>query len=71
MIEIAISPAAYEAIRATLEPRNVLQPKRNIRGEYVIWLDDRIVARLARLRDEGEDYSDVILRLAKAEGGLS
>jgi len=28
------------------------------------------VARLARLRDEGEDYSDVILRLAKAEDGL-
>ena len=47
------------------------QTKRNIRGEYVIWLDDQIVARLARLRDEGEDYSDVILRLAKAEGGVN
>jgi hypothetical protein len=70
MIEIAISPAAYDAIRATLKPTNVLQPKRNSRGEYLIWLDDRIVARLARLRGQGENYSDVILRLARNEGGL-
>jgi hypothetical protein len=70
MIKIAISPAAYDAIRTTLEPGDVLQPKRNSRGEYLIWLDDLIVARLARLRGQGENYSDVILRLAKAEGGL-
>jgi hypothetical protein len=63
----SFTASSLKPIRATLEPRDVLQPKRNIRGEYVIWLDDRIVARLARLRDEGED---VILRLAKAEGGL-
>jgi hypothetical protein len=70
MIEIAVSPAAYDAIRATQEPRNLLPPKRNSRGEYLVWLDDPIVARLARLRGLGENYSDVILRLARNEGGL-
>jgi hypothetical protein len=71
MIEIAISSAAYNAIKAAIESGGgVLQPKRNSRGEYLVWLDDRIVARLARLRGRGENYSDVILRLAKDGGGL-
>jgi hypothetical protein len=71
MIEIAVSPAAFDAIKATIENGGGgLPPKRNSRGEYLVWLDDRIVARLARLRGRGENYSDVILRLAKDEGGL-
>jgi hypothetical protein len=71
MIEIAISPAAYDTIKAKIESGGgIPQPKRNSRGEYLVWLDDRIVARLARLRGHRENYSDVILRLAKDEGGL-
>jgi hypothetical protein len=71
MIEIAISPDAYAAIKATIQSGGgILQPKRNSRGEYLVWLDDRIVARLARLRGLGENYSDVILRLAKDGGGF-
>jgi hypothetical protein len=33
-------------------------------GELLIWLDKPVVARLRALRDPGEDWSDVILRLA-------
>ena len=33
----------------------------------MIWLEDRVVDKLAALRGPGESYSDVILRLAGAE----
>jgi hypothetical protein len=40
----------------------------NQNGERLIWLEPNVVDRLRTLRGRGEDYSDVILRLA-SEGG--
>jgi hypothetical protein len=34
-----------------------------------IWLDPRVLAKLKAQRGPGESYSDVILRVAKGEGG--
>jgi hypothetical protein len=68
MIAIAIVPAAYEAIKATLSdgaPRSIGPD-----GQMQIWLDHAVVDRLRALRRPGESYSDVILKLAeiKARG---
>ena len=67
MIRLQISPAAFEAIAATL-PGNVgFENKRAPNGDWFIWLDHNAVAKLKALRGPGEDLSHVILRVAKAD----
>jgi hypothetical protein len=69
MIRIAISIEAFEAIARTLPLGSVgYENAVNDRGDRLVWLDPNVVNRLKALRGPGEDYSDVILRLA-AEGG--
>ena len=70
MIRIAITPAAFEAIAATMPLGSVaVEPKVDAKGERQIWLEPRVVDRLAALRGPGESYSDVILRLIELEAG--
>ena len=65
MIRIAISQAAFEAIAKTLLLGNVsFEQATNERSATCGEL--RIVDRLRSLRGDGEDYSQVILRLAEA-----
>jgi hypothetical protein len=65
MICIAISPAAFDAICATLPLGSVaVEAEANERGERLIWLDDAMADRLGAMRGWGESYSDVILRIA-------
>ncbi len=65
MIRIAITPAAFEAIAATLPLGSVgYENATNEKGERLIWLDPAVLARLKAMRGPGESYSDVILRLA-------
>jgi hypothetical protein len=67
MIRIAISPAAFEAIAATLPLGSVgYENAVNEKGERLIWVEARVVDKLAALRGPGESYSDVILRVAEA-----
>ncbi len=67
MIRIAITPAAFEAIAATLPLGSVgYEPNLTSKGERLIWLAAAVVDRLQAMRGPGESYSDVILRLAKA-----
>jgi hypothetical protein len=64
VIRISISPAAFEAIAATL-PGNVgFENKRDANGDWFIWLDHATLSGLNHLRGPGESYSDVILRVA-------
>ena len=66
MVRLQISPAAFEAIAATL-PGNVgFENKRAPNGDWLIWLDHSTVAKLKALRGPGESYSDVIIRAAKS-----
>jgi hypothetical protein len=37
----------------------------NERGQRLIWLEDAMADRLSAMRGPGEDYSDVILRIAE------
>jgi hypothetical protein len=61
----AITAEAFDAIKATLQLGSVAyQAERNAKGEVHIWLEPRVVDKLAALRGPGESYSDVILRLA-------
>jgi hypothetical protein len=70
MIRITITPAAYEAIAATLAFGTVaVEPERARDGSLHIWLDPGVLAKLKALRGHGESYSDVILRVAKGDGG--
>lgn len=71
MIRIAITPAAFEAIAATLPLGSVgFENGVNKKGERVIWLEPRMVDRLGALRGPGESYSDVILRLVAGGDGM-
>jgi hypothetical protein len=66
MIRIAITPAAYAAIAATLALGTVgVEPERAQDGGVHIWLDPGVLAKLKALRGPGESYSDVILRVAE------
>jgi hypothetical protein len=49
MIRIAITPAAYDAICATLPLGNEI----NERGELLIWLDRAVIDRLRAMRGAG------------------
>jgi hypothetical protein len=69
VIRIAITPAAFDAVVATLALGTVaVEPERAQGGSVHIWLDPRVLARLKALRGPGESYSDVILRVAKGDG---
>jgi hypothetical protein len=70
MIRIAIIPAAFEVIAATLPLGSVgYESQPNAKGERLIWIEAAIVDRLGAMRGPGESYSDVILRLVELEAG--
>jgi hypothetical protein len=70
LIRISITPAAFEAIAATLSLGSVgYEPQPNAKGERLIWIEAAIVDRLGAMRGPGESYSDVILRLVELEAG--
>jgi hypothetical protein len=65
MVRIAITEAAFEAIARTLRLGSVaVEPYFNEKGEGTVWLDEVWVDRLGAMRGPGEDYSDVIMRIA-------
>jgi hypothetical protein len=70
MIRIAISQAAFDAIARTMPFGSVnFEAGVDERCERYIWLPRAVVDRLRSLRGPGESFSDVILRLAKGDGG--
>ena len=66
MIAIIITPAAHQAIKASLLGTAEATPRPGPDGLIRIWLDRKFVDRLAQMRGPGESYSDVIIRLAEA-----
>ena len=64
MIGITISGKAYAAIAATLPAGSA--PEQGIApgGEYHVWLPRAAVILLRDVREPGETFSEVILRLA-------
>ena len=69
MIRIAITAEAFEAIAASMPLGSVgYENETNERGERLIWLEPHVVDKLRAMRGPGESYSDVIVRLAEADG---
>jgi hypothetical protein len=64
MIAITITSEAYEII--LLGTAKAPSPQGED-GLIRVWLDCKFVDRLGHMRDPGESYSDVILRLAKGQ----
>jgi hypothetical protein len=65
MIRIVISQAAFDAIAATLPFGDVsFENEIDEHGQRLIWLERRMLDKLRSYRRAGEDYSDVILRIA-------
>ena len=70
MIKIAITQAAFDAIAQTLALGSMnFENKTDEHGQRLIWLDRAVVARLRAMRGPGEDWSDVILRIAERDTG--
>jgi hypothetical protein len=69
MIRLAITPAAYAVIVATLPASVGLEQNSAPNGEFYVWLDLKYVDQLRAMRKPGESYSDVIVRLAEASEG--
>jgi hypothetical protein len=68
MIRIAISAEAFDVVSAALPLGNVgFEREPDEKGERLIWLEPRVVAKLRALRGRGESYSDVILKLVGLE----
>ena len=68
MVRIAISPAAFSALAATLPLGAVAyEPELNAKGERFVWLEPPVADRLTAMRGPGESYSDAILRLVEIE----
>jgi hypothetical protein len=67
MIRISISIAAFEAIAATLPGSVGFEHDPEANGSVHVWLEPRIVDRLAAMRGPGDSYSEVILRLCEVE----
>jgi hypothetical protein len=64
MIRIAITAAAYAAIRDSLPPA---APQKAVGGLYVVSVPENTVDKLADLSRPSESISDTIIRLAAAE----
>lgn len=65
MIGITISGIAYAAILSMMPAGSIGETKIAPDGQYRIWLPQDVVERLRSLRQSGESFSGVILRLAE------
>jgi hypothetical protein len=65
MIGITISGTAYAAILSMLPAGSIGETRIAPEGQYRIWLPRDVVERLRALRQSGESFSSVILRLAE------
>ena len=71
MVRISISEAAFSAVASTLSLGSVgYESELDARGERLVWLETAVVGRLMAMRQPGESYSDVILRLIGLEASM-
>ena len=64
MIRISLTPAAFEAIAATLPLGSVgFVPQLDAKGERAIWVDPTVADKLKAQRRPGESYSKAIVRV--------
>ena len=70
LIRISVTPAAFDAIAATLPLGSVgFEPDVDAKGARLIWIEAAVADCLKAMRGLGESYSDVIMRLVELEAG--
>ena len=70
MIRIAITEAAFAAIKATLPVGSAAyEPQRTAQSGYFIWVERSWLNKLEALRQPGEGLSETIIRLVAMEAG--
>jgi hypothetical protein len=69
MIRIAITGAAYAAIRESLPPAKSRRdaPHKTMGNLYLVCVPNDTMDKLSALRRPGESFSEVIIRLASME----
>ena len=65
MIRIALSDATYDAIASTLPKGSARWPMQRDGGRCFIQVESAVVDRMRAMRQPGESYSAVILRLVE------
>jgi hypothetical protein len=65
MIRIALSDATYDAIASTLPKGSARWPMQRDGGRCFIQVESTVVDRMRAMRQPGESYSAVILRLVE------
>jgi hypothetical protein len=65
MIRIALSDATYDAIASTLPKGSARWPMVRDGGRCFIQVESAVVDRMRAMRQPGESYSAVILRLVE------
>jgi hypothetical protein len=65
MIRIALSDVAYDAIASTLPQGSARWPMQREEGKGFIQVEAAVVDRMRAIRQPGESYSAVILRLVE------
>lgn len=65
MVTISITAEAFEAIRATLPANSTADARPDGKGDFHIILSRDVLNKLKLIREPGESYSDVIMRLAR------
>jgi hypothetical protein len=68
MVTISISEEAFVSITGNLPKKIRAESRPDGKGGYLLMLPRPTLNRLARLLEPGENYSDVILRVAKELG---
>jgi hypothetical protein len=63
LIRIDITVEAFDAIAATLPDSDTYELEIDGKGQRHVWFPPFVVDRLRFLRNPGESYSDVIIRL--------
>jgi len=63
MIRIALSDATYDAIASTLPKGSARWPMQRDGGQCFIQVEAAVVDRMRAMRQPGESYSEVFLRL--------
>jgi hypothetical protein len=66
MVTISITRSALAAIAATLSGGRAADTRPDGKGGFFITLPRDVLNRLKLLREPGESYSDVIVRLAES-----
>ena len=69
MIRIALTDVAYEAIASELPKGSARWPMQRDRGQGFLQVEAALVDRMRAMRQPGESYSNVILRLVKLDQG--